>query len=45
MHYEESVFADDFNAYRIFPGTVPNRKILVSLETCQKELHRMGDAN
>ena len=45
MHYEELVFADDLNAYRIFPGTVPNRKILVSLEACQKELPRWGEAN
>ena len=45
MHYEESVFADDLNAYRVFPKTTPNNKILKSLEACQRELHSWGDAN
>jgi hypothetical protein len=45
MHYEENVFADDLNAYRIFPETRPNEKILESLKACQRELHSWGEAN
>jgi hypothetical protein len=45
MHYEECVFADDLNAYRIFPGVVSNERILTSLEACQRELHDWGNAN
>jgi hypothetical protein len=45
MSFEESVFADDLNAYRVFPATTPNPKVLVALNLCQKELHEWGHAN
>jgi hypothetical protein len=45
LFFEESVYADDLNAYRIFPGVTPNDKILASLKACQQELHDWGDAN
>ena len=43
--YEESVYADDLNAYRVFPSTTANIKIVDSLKLCQTELHAWGDAN
>ena len=39
------VFADDLNAYRKFPGNVPNDKIVSNLRACQAELHSWGKAN
>lgn len=45
LQYEESIYGDNLNAYRIFPGMRSNDKILTSLKACQKELHDWGDAN
>ena len=45
MHFKESVYAVDLNAYRIFRGVTPNKTILKSLDLCQKELHACGRAN
>jgi len=43
--YTEVVFADDLNAYRVFPSDFDNADIKTNLETCQKELHEWGAAN
>jgi hypothetical protein len=43
--FTEVVYADDLNAYREFPGTVPNSKITASTKSCQRELHNWGVAN
>jgi hypothetical protein len=45
MFYEENVYADDLNAYRIFPATTANNQILESLRLSQTELHGWGKAN
>jgi hypothetical protein len=45
LSYTETVYADDLNAYREFPGGVKNDTIWKSLAACQKELHDWGDAN
>jgi hypothetical protein len=45
MSFEESIYADDLNAHREFPGSKPNEGILKSLKLCQKELHDWGQAN
>jgi hypothetical protein len=45
MHFEDIRYADDLNAYRIFPSTMPNSKLLETLKLCQAELHAWGDAN
>ena len=39
------MYADDSNAYRIFPSATPNDVIKTSLNACQCELHRWGTAN
>ena len=38
--YNEVVFADDLNAYRIFPSGTENRAIDNNMKTCQRELHQ-----
>jgi len=43
--FEEIVFADDLNAYRIFSSATPNSVIKNLLDNCQQELHKWGDAN
>jgi hypothetical protein len=43
--FSETVYADDLNAYREFPGNTPNDKIRVALKLCQQELHTWGKAN
>jgi hypothetical protein len=43
--FQEVVFADDLNAYRMFPSTTHNNDIKTSLDNCQEELHRWGAAN
>jgi hypothetical protein len=45
MFFEEGVYADDLNAYRVFPSTTANNNILESLKLCQNELHEWGKAN
>jgi hypothetical protein len=45
VFFKEVVFADDLNAYRVFPGTVSNKVILKSIKGCQAELHGWGAAN
>ena len=41
----EVVYADDLNAYRIFSSACHNDIIIVSLKSCQQELHAWGAAN
>ena len=43
--YKEVVFADDLNAYRIYPSASRNSAIKESLNNVQRELHKWGDAN
>jgi hypothetical protein len=43
--FTEVVYADDLNAYRIFPSCTHNSNIKISLDGCQQELHKWGDAN
>ena len=43
--YNEIVFADDSNAYRIYPSAAQNDAMKRSLNNCQRELHKWGDAN
>jgi len=43
--FTEIVYADDLNAYRIFPFSSDNVAIKASLNNCQQELHKWGAAN
>ena len=43
--FTEVVYADDLNAYRIFPKTAQTVDIMRSLDNCQLELHKWGVAN
>jgi hypothetical protein len=44
-HFEEVVFADDLNAYRVFASTTDNCKIDQAITNCQQELHKWSRAN
>ena len=43
--FEEIVYADDLNAYRIFKADAQNDVIKTCLDMCQQELHKWGAAN
>ena len=43
--FTEVVYADDLNAYRVFPKTAKNCDMMRSLDNCQQELHKWGVAN
>ena len=43
--FQEVVYADDLNAYRIFNSTAETATIEKSMELCQTELHAWGRAN
>jgi hypothetical protein len=43
--YEEIVFADDLNAYKVVPSTTSVATALGSLDNVQRELHKWGSAN
>ena len=43
--FKEIVYADDLNAYRIFPSSSDNVAIKASLNNCQQELHKWRAAN
>jgi hypothetical protein len=45
LMYTETVYADDLNAFRVFPASVQNTNVLKSLAACQTELHDWGRAN
>ena len=43
--FEAVIFADDCNAFRCFPRSVPNHDIQDALSVCQRALHLWGHAN
>jgi hypothetical protein len=43
--YEEVIFADDLNAYKVVPSTVTDEKAMESIGKVQEELHEWGLAN
>jgi hypothetical protein len=43
--FEEVIFADDLNAYRILPSSTPNGTAMQALYNVQHELHKWGEAN
>ena len=43
--FTEVVYADDLNAYRIFPSDTDNSIIKTCIDNCQHELHKWGSAN
>jgi hypothetical protein len=45
LSFTEAVYADDLNAYRVFPGCIENKVLQKSMEACQNKLHAWGRAN
>ena len=45
MGFEETVFADDLNAFKAFLVRTPNENLLKEAQVCQIELHKWGKAN
>jgi hypothetical protein len=43
--YEEVIFADDLNAYKVVPSTIAHDKAMESTTKVQEELHKWGLAN
>jgi hypothetical protein len=43
--YEEVVYAEDLNAYRVVPSTTSVEDATKSMDLVQEELHKWGDAN
>jgi hypothetical protein len=43
--YEEAVFADDLNAFKIVPSTTTLANAMASIDLVQQELHKWGAAN
>ena len=43
--YDEIIFADDLNAYKILPGGTSNDVAIKAIDSVQQELHRWGEAN
>ena len=43
--YEEMVYADDLNAYKVVPASTSMESAMKSLDNVQQELHRWGAAN
>ena len=43
--YEEMVFADDLNAFKVVPSRTTLTNALASIDLVQQELHKWGDAN
>jgi hypothetical protein len=43
--YEEVVYADDLNAYKVVPGSTSIERGLASIGNVQQELHKWGAAN
>ena len=39
------MYADDLNAYRLFPSSLSNEEVFKSTSLCQEELHAWGQAN
>ena len=45
VFFQEVVFADDLNAYKVYPGDTDNKQIVKNMQDCQGELHDWGKAN
>ena len=45
MGFEETVFADDLNAFKAFLIHIPNDELMKESQVCQDELHTWGKAN
>ncbi len=45
LGYEETVYADDFNAFKAFDASVSDEDVLKDMRSCQGELHQWGCAN
>ena len=43
--FTEVVFADDLNAYRVFPASTDKKTRHACISECQRELHTWGEAN
>ena len=43
--FQETVFADDLNAFLAFPLQTPNHDLITASKACQAELHLWGAAN
>ena len=43
--FEEAVYADDLNAFRVFSSLTDNSAVKKCLDSCQEELHSWGRAN
>jgi hypothetical protein len=43
--YEEVIYADDLNAYKVFPSTTTVENAMMSIDKVQDELHHWGAAN
>ena len=43
--FQDIVYADDLNAFRIFDSDVDNTKVIEECQLCQTELHTWGRAN
>jgi len=43
--FQEVVYADDFNSFKLFPRSASNYTISAELRQCQSSLHRWGRAN
>ena len=45
VHFEEVVFADDLNAWRVLPAATTHEEAYSELRACQTSLHAWGRAN
>ena len=43
--FEEVIYADDLNAFKILPSSTPNDAALKAIDNVQNELHQWGAAN
>ena len=43
--YEEVIYADDLNAYKVVPSTTTAENAMMSIDKVQDELHHWGAAN
>ena len=43
--FQDIVYADDLNAFRIFDNSIENSKVIEECQRCQTELHTWGRAN
>ena len=43
--FEESIFADDLDAFKVLPSSTDNAQCIQEAETCQTEVHAWGRSN